>query len=144
MYRNVILTIFAFGFWILIGIFAYTKYEAYKPIKIDESPYLNRLSGKWMRMSDNQKIEYLPSPTNIFSVLNTKYKNDNYEFLGYLYKEGDIQFSDISLTDSTNNIFEADMKNGDGTSYVNLRILNDTILKAYNTTILETYIKIKQ
>ena len=140
MYRNIILTIAAIGFWTLIGIFVYTKYEQYKPTKIDETPYLNKLRGRWKRVSDNQEVEYLQPPTNVFSALNSKYIG---YFRGFEYREGDIIFSDISLTDSVNNIFEVYMKNENGNSNVDLRILNDSTFKVYNDIILETYIKMK-
>lgn len=143
MYRNIILTIVAIGFWILIGIFVYDRYQKYKPVKIDESPYLVKLQGKWKRVSDNQEVEYILPPTNIFSVLNSKYKDEDFHFLGYFYKEGDIEFSDISLKDSVNNIFDVYMKNDNGNFNVDLRILNDSTFKVYNDRILETYIKMK-
>lgn len=143
MYRNIILTIVAIWFWILIGIFVYDRYQKYKPVKIDESPYLVKLQGKWKRVSDNQEVEYILPPTNIFSVLNSKYKDEDFHFLGYFYKEGDIEFSDISLKDSVNNIFDVYMKNDNGNFNVDLRILNDSTFKVYNDRILETYIKMK-
>ncbi len=141
MYRNIVLTLAALGFWICIGIFGYTQYQKYKPMKIDESKFLNRLNGKWRRVSDNEEIEYLALPTNTFNVLNNKKG-----LIFYYYKEGDIQFSDISVSDSVNYIFTAKSLNdfGDDRSDVDIRIMNDSIFKAYNKYNTDTYIKIKQ
>lgn len=137
MTRNILVGFIATAFWILVFIQIYKLFPSKKEnIIIGDSTVVTNtkiyknLEGRWTRPHDNIIIEYLSHPTNKFQVINGDSNS---------YNIGLFKIVNINLTDSINNIYDAEnlCYNDDIKEYrkCNIRMLNDTtMLVSYPST----------
>ena len=106
------------------------------PIKYDSI-----LKGKWMR-NDGVLVEYIPSPTNQFQVLNKTTDGNN-----VLFNVGEIKLKNLVCVDSINNIITCENSlSGVYDQYddAKIRIIDgEQFMSYYTDAPAHTYTKVK-